>query len=105
MHQHVFRKFPAVQVNKLEITTDKRLLAAAGNPHIRLFEVASGNNQAVLTYEGHTNNVTAVCSMLTASPFLSAIQTLSLHAILLPQQVRDIPHLDLSAVSSDRVYS
>jgi hypothetical protein len=48
------------QVNKLEITTDKRLLAAAGNPQIRLFEVASGNNQAVLTYEGHTSNVTAV---------------------------------------------
>lgn len=56
------------QVNKLEITTDKRLLAAAGNPHIRLFEVASGNNQAVLTYEGHTNNVTAVCSILAVSP-------------------------------------
>ena len=48
------------QVNKLEITTDKRLLAAAGNPQIRLFEVASGNNQAVLTYEGHSSNVTAV---------------------------------------------
>lgn len=57
----------AAQVNKLEITTDKRLLAAAGNPHIRLFEVASGNNQAVLTYEGHTSNVTAVCNMLTTS--------------------------------------
>ena len=49
-----------MQVNKLEITTDKRLLAAAGNPQIRLFEVASGNNQAVLTYEGHSSNVTAV---------------------------------------------
>ena len=47
-------------MNKLEITTDKRLLAAAGNPQIRLFEVASGNNQAVLTYEGHSSNVTAV---------------------------------------------
>lgn len=51
------------QVNKLEITTDKRLLAAAGNPQIRLFEVASGNNQAVLTYEGHSSNVTAVCCL------------------------------------------
>ena len=27
------------QVNKLEITPDKRYLAAAGNPHIRPFEV------------------------------------------------------------------
>ena len=49
-----------VQVNKLEITTDKSLLAAAGNPHIRLYEVASGNSQAVADYDSHTNNVTAV---------------------------------------------
>lgn len=55
-----------LQVNKLEITTDKRLLAAAGNPQIRLFEVASGNNQAVLTYEGHSSNVTAVGIVLAA---------------------------------------
>jgi hypothetical protein len=48
------------QVNKLEITTDKRLLAAAGNPQIRLYEVQSNNNQPVLTYDGHTANVTAV---------------------------------------------
>jgi hypothetical protein len=52
-------------VNKLEITTDKRLLAAAGNPQIRLYEVTSNNNQPVLTYDGHTTNVTAVraCNM------------------------------------------
>ena len=50
----------SLQVNKLEITTDKRLLAAAGNPQIRLYEVTSNNNQAVLTYDGHTTNVTAV---------------------------------------------
>lgn len=29
---------PLVQVNKLEITADKTLIAAAGNPHIRLVE-------------------------------------------------------------------
>jgi hypothetical protein len=49
-----------LQVNKLEITTDKKLLAAAGNPQIRLFEVQSNNNQPVLTYDGHSTNVTAV---------------------------------------------
>ncbi len=48
------------QVNKLEITTDKRLLAAAGNPQIRLYEVQSNNNQPVMTYAGHTTTVTAV---------------------------------------------
>lgn len=30
---------PTNQVNKLEITGDKTLIAAAGNPHVRLFEV------------------------------------------------------------------
>ncbi|GAB4813355.1 hypothetical protein N2152v2_000401 [Parachlorella kessleri] len=48
------------QVNKLEITSDKTLVAAAGNPHIRLFEVNSNNPQPVLSYDGHTTNVTAV---------------------------------------------
>jgi len=47
-------------VNKLEITTDKQLLAAAGNPQIRLFEVNSNNPQAVLSFDSHSNNVTAV---------------------------------------------
>jgi G protein beta subunit-like protein len=48
------------QVNKLEITPDKRYLAAAGNPHVRLFEVNASNPQAVTSYDGHTGNVTAV---------------------------------------------
>ena len=29
----------AAQVNKLEITSDKQFLAAAGNPSIKIFEV------------------------------------------------------------------
>jgi len=48
------------QVNKLEITSDKHLLAAAGNPHIRLFEVNSNNGQPVLSYDGHKDNITAI---------------------------------------------
>eukprot|EP00898_Chlorokybus_atmophyticus_P001747 jgi/Chlat1/2573/Chrsp175S00149 len=48
------------QVNKLEISPDKHFLAAAGNPHIRLFEVNSNNPQPVLSFEGHTSNVTAI---------------------------------------------
>lgn len=48
------------QVNRLEISTDKQLLAAAGNPHIRVFEVNSNNPQPVASYNGHTGNVTAV---------------------------------------------
>ena len=48
------------QVNKLEITPDKRYLAAAGNPHIRLFEVNTQNLQPVTSHDGHQGNVTAV---------------------------------------------
>jgi G protein beta subunit-like protein len=48
------------QVNKLEITSDKQFLAAAGNPHVRLFEVNSSNGQPVSSYDGHQGNVTAV---------------------------------------------
>ena len=33
---------------------------AAGNPHVRLFEVNSNNPQPIVSYDGHTTNVTAV---------------------------------------------
>ncbi|TVU20022.1 hypothetical protein EJB05_36208, partial [Eragrostis curvula] len=48
------------QVNRLEITPDKRFLAAAGNPHIRLFDVNSNSPQPVISYDSHTSNVMAV---------------------------------------------
>lgn len=73
--------FADSQVNRLEITPDKQFIAAAGNPHVRLYEIQqsssnsnnnsnsnsnnnSGENnngqQAVLTLEGHTGNVTSL---------------------------------------------
>ena len=36
------------QVNRLEITPDKRYLAAAGNPHIKLFDVNSNSPHPVM---------------------------------------------------------
>ena len=48
---------PESQVNKLEITPDKQGLAAAGNPSLRLFDLATGS---AVSYEGHTNNITAI---------------------------------------------
>lgn len=48
------------QVNRLEITPDKQYLAAAGNPHIRLYETSGAQTQPVTSYDGHTNNVTAI---------------------------------------------
>jgi G protein beta subunit-like protein len=53
-------RFSDSQVNRLCITPDKQFLAAAGNPHVRLFEVASQNPNPVVAYDGHTTNVTDV---------------------------------------------
>ena len=44
-------------MNKLEITPDKTHIAAAGNPSLRLFDIATG---IATSYDGHTNNITAV---------------------------------------------
>ncbi|ODV82042.1 protein required for amino acid permease transport from the Golgi to the cell surface [Suhomyces tanzawaensis NRRL Y-17324] len=75
------------QVNRLEITSDKRFLAAAGTLYVRLYDIRqagssgnataaasatnngnvnghgnhnNGNNNPVMTFEGHTNNVTSL---------------------------------------------
>ncbi|RLN31706.1 hypothetical protein BBJ28_00021912 [Nothophytophthora sp. Chile5] len=48
------------QVNCLQITPDKKYIAAAGNPHIRLFEINSNNPNHVTSYDGHASNVTSV---------------------------------------------
>lgn len=48
------------QVNCLQITPDKKYIAAAGNPHIRLFEISSNNPNHVSSYDGHASNVTAL---------------------------------------------
>lgn len=37
-----------------------QFLAAAGNPHVRLFEIASQNPNPVVAYDGHTTNVTDI---------------------------------------------
>lgn len=34
-------------INKIEVTPDMRYLAVAGNPHIRLFDIASSSTQPV----------------------------------------------------------
>jgi G protein beta subunit-like protein len=48
------------QVNRLSISPDKRFLAAAGNPHVRLYDINSANGQPIMSFEGHSGNVTAV---------------------------------------------
>nr|GMD00172.1 protein LST8 homolog [Ipomoea batatas] len=53
-------QYPESQVNRLEITPDKHFLAAAGNPHIRLFDINSDRPQPIQSFDSHTNNVMAV---------------------------------------------
>ncbi|DAZ97773.1 TPA: hypothetical protein N0F65_009519 [Lagenidium giganteum] len=53
-------KYPDSQVNCLQITPDKKYIAAAGNPHIRLFEINSNNPNPVTSYDGHASNVTSI---------------------------------------------
>jgi len=48
------------QVNRLCITPDKQYLAVAGNPHVRLYEIHTQNAAPVMSFDGHTGNVTAV---------------------------------------------
>ncbi|RMY85980.1 hypothetical protein D0861_06184 [Hortaea werneckii] len=48
------------QVNRLCISPDKRYLAAAGHHTVKLYDIKSTNPAAVLTFEGHTGNITGL---------------------------------------------
>ncbi|MCJ1361606.1 TOR complex subunit lst8 [Acarospora aff. strigata] len=51
---------PDSQVNRLCISPDKRFLAAAGAHNVKLYDIKSTNPNPVLTFEGHSGNVTGV---------------------------------------------
>ncbi|CCE66040.1 hypothetical protein TPHA_0O00710 [Tetrapisispora phaffii CBS 4417] len=51
---------PDSQVNKLEITNDKKLLAAAGSNNIKLYDVNTSNSNPIASFDGHKNNVTSI---------------------------------------------
>jgi WD40 repeat protein len=51
---------PDSQVNRLCISPDKKLLAAAGSLGVKLYDIKSTNPNPILTFEGHTGNVTGV---------------------------------------------
>ncbi|KAL8727404.1 MAG: hypothetical protein Q9166_006076 [cf. Caloplaca sp. 2 TL-2023] len=51
---------PDSQVNRLCISPDKRWLAAAGNQNVKLYDIRSTNPSPVLTFDGHTGNITGV---------------------------------------------
>lgn len=51
---------PDSQVNRLCISPDKRFLAAAGSQTVKLYDIKSTNPNPLLTFEGHTGNITGV---------------------------------------------
>jgi G protein beta subunit-like protein len=51
---------PDSQVNRLCISPDKRFLAAAGHHTVKLFDIKSTNPNPLLTFEGHTGNISGV---------------------------------------------
>ncbi|XP_056020358.1 target of rapamycin complex subunit lst8-like isoform X2 [Ostrea edulis] len=51
---------PDSQVNALEITPDKQMIAAAGYQHIRMYDLNSDNPNPVVNYDGIQKNVTSV---------------------------------------------
>ncbi|KAI9798274.1 MAG: TOR complex subunit lst8 [Piccolia ochrophora] len=51
---------PDSQVNRLCISPDKRFLAAAGRHSVKLYDIKSTNPNPVLTFDGHSGNVTGV---------------------------------------------
>mmetsp|Transcript_21886 Transcript_21886/g.73627 ORF Transcript_21886/g.73627 Transcript_21886/m.73627 type:complete len:321 (+) Transcript_21886:95-1057(+) len=53
-------QYPDSQVNCLALAPDESVLAAAGNPHVRVFDVGGNNPNPVHTWDGHTTNVTAM---------------------------------------------
>jgi target of rapamycin complex subunit LST8 len=50
----------SLHINQLAISPDKRILAAAGNPLIKLYDIQSANPNPISTFEGHLKNVTSI---------------------------------------------
>ncbi|KAF8636705.1 hypothetical protein AX17_003509 [Amanita inopinata Kibby_2008] len=48
------------QVNRLAISPDKRLLAAAIHKKVNIYEINSTSSDPVATFEGHAMNITSV---------------------------------------------
>ncbi len=56
-------QFGESQVNCLEISADKSLLVAGGNPLVHMFDINSNvgtEEKPIMTYDQHTSNVTSV---------------------------------------------
>ncbi|KAI9218909.1 WD repeat-containing protein wat1 [Blastocladiella britannica] len=48
------------QINKLCVSPDKRFVVAAGNPHVRFYDIQNGSGSPVMSFDGHQGNVTGI---------------------------------------------
>ncbi|PNI91469.1 MLST8 isoform 24 [Pan troglodytes] len=48
------------QVNALEITPDRSMIAAAGYQHIRMYDLNSNNPNPIISYDGVNKNIASV---------------------------------------------
>lgn len=51
-------RFNESQVNCIQISRDKTTIAAGGSSHLQLYDVNSLSDSALLSFDGHTNNIT-----------------------------------------------
>lgn len=78
-------------INRLAISPDKRILAAAGNPLIRLYDIQSSNPNPISTFEGHTKNVTAIAFQSAGRWFVTGSEdgTIKIYDVRIPGIQRD----------------
>uniref|UniRef100_A0A673U1X4 Target of rapamycin complex subunit LST8 n=1 Tax=Suricata suricatta TaxID=37032 RepID=A0A673U1X4_SURSU len=48
------------QVNALEVTPDRSMIAAAGYQHIRMYDLSSNNPNPIISYDGVNRNIASV---------------------------------------------
>lgn len=53
-------RFGESQVNTVKISRDKLLIAGGGNPQIGIYDVNSSHESALMSLEGHSQNVTGL---------------------------------------------
>lgn len=72
----------AQHVNRLEITPDKHYLAAAGNPHIRLFDVNSNSPQPVRCFHNWSYFYLSKKNQNSFCTFLNSLLHIFFHSLM-----------------------
>ncbi|KAF9149017.1 TOR complex subunit lst8, partial [Linnemannia schmuckeri] len=81
-------------LNKLCVSPDKQYLAAASNQHVRLYDINSEHPNPIVSFKGHTSNVTAVAFHCEGKWMVTASEdhTLKIWDIRCPDAQRNFDH-------------